>query len=309
MDEIKSFLTIEINPEKEPRKDALALNSGRSCFRYILRAFDIKNIWLPEFTCECIFDVAKEENINYKTYAVDDNFLPQCEFNQTDFILYTNYFGICNKNIKLLKEKYPNLIIDNAHGFYSSLEAGIASFNSARKFFGTADGAYLKCKKELSENFEEDISYKRSLYLLKAMEKTQKETIRDFELSECTIELNKKIKRISKLTRAILSGVDYKKAADIRLNNFKKYQKALYDINLLKPNLTDDIPMVYPLLNRDNKNLKAELEKNNIYLETYFETSNDQKRDILPLPIHQQLKSKDVEKIIKIIKVYEDLCR
>ena len=46
-----------------------------------------------------------------------------------------------------------NVIIDNAQAFYSKHQDRAYSFNSARKFFGVPDGAYLFGKAKLKKRF------------------------------------------------------------------------------------------------------------------------------------------------------------
>ena len=62
---------------------------------------------------------------------------------------------------------YKNLIVDNAHSFYSK-PSGLASFNSLRKFFqpkyGIKDGAYLYCNRVLEETFSQADEYKIENY-------------------------------------------------------------------------------------------------------------------------------------------------
>ena len=86
-----------------------------------------------------------------------------------NYILYTNYFGICTKNAKKLAKKYKNLILDNAQSFFTE-PIGLASFNSARKFFGVPDGAYLFCNKKIGEELQINKSYERFSHLLKRLD-------------------------------------------------------------------------------------------------------------------------------------------
>ena len=79
--------------------------------------------------------------------------MPTIIFDDNSYVLYTNYFGICAKNIKELAKKYKNLIVDNAQAFYMP-KYGIASFNSLRKFFGVPDGSFLMCDKTINEIFK-----------------------------------------------------------------------------------------------------------------------------------------------------------
>lgn len=75
-------------------------------------------------------------------YHIDDEFMPAQDFPKSAYILYPNYFGICDKNIDKLINLYPNLIVDNAHAYYAK-PRGFASFNSAKKFLPVTEGACL----------------------------------------------------------------------------------------------------------------------------------------------------------------------
>ena len=110
--------------------------------RYIIRNYDIKEMHVPFYLCPVIRRAVIKENCKPVFYHVNDDFMPVQEFDRDDFILYPNYFGICDKNASLLAEKYPHLVVDNAHSFYSE-PMGFASFNSARKFFPVYNGSFL----------------------------------------------------------------------------------------------------------------------------------------------------------------------
>ena len=69
--------------------------------------------------------------------------------------------------IEKLNKEYRNLIIDNAHSFYSAPQ-GIASFNSLRKFFPKIkDGAFLYTKKFSNINYPKD-NYSYNPHILKS---------------------------------------------------------------------------------------------------------------------------------------------
>lgn len=115
---------------------------ARDALKYLIKKFDIKEIHLPYYLCDVIRHSVVEMNCKPLYYHIDDNFLPTCEFNREDYILYPNYFGICDKNVKNLVDKYPKLIVDNAHSYYSQ-PSGFASFNAEHKFLPVEKGAYL----------------------------------------------------------------------------------------------------------------------------------------------------------------------
>ena len=123
----------------------LYLNLARNSLRYIIKTYGIKQLHIPYYLCNVIRQSIVRENCKPIFYHIDDNFLPDRDFNKDDFVLYPNYFGICGENANLLSEKYKNLIIDNAHSFYSEPK-GLACFNSARKFFNVYNGSVLWIK-------------------------------------------------------------------------------------------------------------------------------------------------------------------
>ncbi len=306
MKEIGGYFELEVNPVEsfKPHEGAICLNSGRSSLRYIIRASKIKKIHAPYYTCWCVFDTLKEENVEVEFYNIDKNFMPVCEFDENDFVLYTNYFGICTKQAKTLSEKYKNLILDNAQAFFAPLELGFASFNSVRKFFGVPDGSYLKCKGVLDLPFEKDISYKRALYMLKRHDLGANAAYQDFQLSEATFELNKKIKLMSNLTSHLLSGINFENARKQRLSNFQIYHNALKGTNELQFELDFlDVPMVYPYL-IEKEGLRQKLIENKIYVAKYWTPLDDYmyeskfEKYLLPLPLDQRYGKKDIEEVL-----------
>ncbi len=115
---------------------------ARDAFRYLIKKYEIKEVYLPYYLCDVMRHVVFEENCNSIFYHVDDDFFPMQDFDSDKFILYPNYFGVCDRNIDKLVKTYPKLIVDNAHAFYAKPK-GFASFNSAKKFLPVDDGAFL----------------------------------------------------------------------------------------------------------------------------------------------------------------------
>ncbi len=120
---------------------------ARNSLRYLTKTCNIKELYLPYYLCDVIRHAVFLENCHPNFYHIDDNFYPAQEFREKDYILYPNYFGICNKNVTLLEKIYPNLIVDNAHAFYMPPQ-GFACFNSERKFRNVENGSYLWIKTE-----------------------------------------------------------------------------------------------------------------------------------------------------------------
>lgn len=115
---------------------------ARDAFRYLIKTYEIQEIYMPYYLCDVMRHAAFSEGCKPLFYHVDDNFFPQRSFPTDAYILYPNYFGICDNNVDKLTKTYPKLIVDNAHAYYSKPQ-GFASFNSAKKFLPVTDGAYL----------------------------------------------------------------------------------------------------------------------------------------------------------------------
>ena len=275
-------------------KEYILLNTARNCLRYIIQSFCIKEIYVPFYTCPVVWQSIKKENCKIKFYHIDKNFMPKENLPEEDYILYTNYFGICSKNVKEITKKYKNAIIDNAQAFYMPPK-GIASFNSARKFLNTSDGAFLFTKKTLNKEFKTDFSHK--------IDKNDK-----FLFTQNELRLNKKdIMYMSKETLEIISDTDMDKERQIRLKKFDILHKALCTTNLLELSIEkDDVPMYYPYLNY-NGEIEKQLLNNNIYVERLWNkmpkntTEGIFQRHLMLLPVNDGYSKEDMQRIINII--------
>ena len=305
--EIGGYFGLELGGENiyEFNKSSVLLNSARSCLRYVIRAFGIKEIWIPYYTCPVVWQSVQKEGCKIKFYHINKEFYPEIEFEDDAYILYTNYFGVCGENVIKLAKKYKNLIIDNAQAFYMP-KFGIASFNSVRKFFGVSDGAILECDKCLDEKFEFDVSFERFSHLLKRIDVSASFGYGDFCKNDDSL-CNEPIKYMSNLTKSILASVDVNKAKQKRIENFRILSSQLNKKNELKLELGEyDVPMVYPLLLKKD-GIKQNLIKNKIYVATYWNPLPEDyqegifQRYLIPLPIDQRYNKADMEKIIEVL--------
>ena len=236
---------------------AILLNSGRNCLRYIVKAYNIREIFIPFYICPVIWQELRKENVKIKFYHIDQNFMPLETFPLDAYILYPNYFGICSKQVEFLAQRYENLILDNALAFFSEQE-GLATFYSPRKFFDINDGGILFVDKKLPDNFEQD--------------EDRFCEINDYN-SFCKNELsidNQPIKKMSLKTYATLKQINFAQEKQKRIKMFFSFHKYFAKNNSLKINLTEkDIPYQYPLLSCNVEKIVDFFDKNNIYLIKY----------------------------------------
>ena len=238
----------------------ILLNSARNCLKYILRAYKIPKIHLPYYICPVVRQAIREENVKMEFYHIDKFFMPKKNFAEDEYILYPNYFGLCDEQSEILSKKNKNLILDNAHAFFAP-QKGLASFSSPRKFFNVNDGGILEINTKISENFAQDED--RTL------------EIKDFE-SFCKNELSiddNPIKFMSEKTKNSLKNINFdEKISKIR-KIFSKIDQKLKKTNILNLHLLkNSTPMCYPFLTEDfeeEEKIAKMLKKEGIYLIKY----------------------------------------
>jgi hypothetical protein len=298
MKEIGGYFELDGTHGKLPWIPTVTLNSARNALRYILRAHGVKEIFVPRYTCQVVFDAIAAENCQIHLYEINENLSPAQQFPAQAFILANNYFGICGRNIDALESLYPNLIVDDAQSFYAR-PRGLASFSSPRKFFGLPDGGLAFLKKHLDEEFEIDTSYERCAHLLKRVDVNAQSAYADFCKNDKALE-NAEIKTMSKLTERILSMQDFNWARKRRLENFSFLHKTLGPENRLRINLAkDDVPMVYPFL-CENDGLREKLISKKIFVARYWPNCV-WNQNLLALPIDQRYDITDMKIILEAI--------
>lgn len=219
-------------------KKLIKLNLARNCLRYIIRAYNIKQLFVPYYICRTVINAVRKEKCIIKFYHINKDFYPLEAFPQDAYILYPNYFGICSRQVMALSQKYKNLIVDNAHNFYAP-DFGLASFNSLRKFFPLKDGAFLKISKLTDFEYETDkFSYSRF----------EKLNYADFTSNELRLD-KEEIKYISHVTEQYFSELNLEEEKLKRLTAFNMLDERFSAKNELNISLTSfDVPFIYPYL-------------------------------------------------------------
>ena len=275
--------------------EIIKLNLARNCLKYICKAYGINKILLPYYTCPVVWNSLREENCEVKFYHIDKDFLPTEKFEENEFILYTNYFGINSKNCKKLAKKYPYIIIDNSQGFFSE-PLGLASFNSLRKFFNVQNGAYLFTSKQLEQVFEVD---KIELQPVSMQEDYEK-----FLKNEIFLDAQKQIKTISPKVEKMMNDLDFETESIKRVRIFKQYEKVLKNFNNIQLDLNiGDIPYCYPF-SPNSEIIKRKLWSKNLVLLQLWKNfpksfiESEFLNDTIALPLDN---AEYAEKIIEII--------
>lgn len=310
MKEFGGYLEFEHYYGREYHKNAIALNTARNCLRYIIKKYNITEIYLPRYLCNCISDVCLGEKVNIVYYSINEKFEPQINnlLKSDSFIYVINFYGqLNNEYLFKLKQKFKNLIVDNVQSFFLKPITGIDTIYTCRKYFGVSDGAYLYTDEDLKMNYTIDSSYNRMKFLIGRYEKSGAEFFKDFHYNENLLD-NESIKYMSKITHNIMRSINYEDVISKRKNNFRILHNELMGKNIL--NIKNEAGLfLYPLLIDKGHFIKNKLISNKVYVPTFWpgvEKLVDDKSferklydDLVLLPIDQRYDEKDMEIILE----------
>lgn len=313
---IGGYFSLELpyTHNEEYHHNAIRLNSGRYCLEYILRVKKYTKVFLPYYMCDVILQPINKLGLEYQFYHIDRDFhiAERLHPQKGEAVLYCNYFGLMDQYVKKVANQYaPNIIIDNTQAFFCHPLSGIDTFYTCRKFFGVADGAYLYTDKEADFDIPQDYSSYRMLYLLNRLDKSSEEAFAEYHYNEASLN-HDKIKRMSRITRKMMTSIDYAAIKERRIKNFQYLEQGLSCDNLfLVKQRKGSVPMVYPFLYKDN-DLRRILIQNKIYVPTYWPNvqnwvssvswENTLTTYLQAIPIDQRYSQKDMQHIIDLIK-------
>lgn len=317
--EIGSFIELDLRKSGElytSETGIARLNTARASIFHAMRILGFRKIYLPHYLCSVVRDFLTRKGVQIFYYNISENFEPLIQSNEDDTaILIVNYYGIMSMaQMNLICKRFKNIIIDNSAAFFSSPLADCSNVYSTRKFFGVPDGSYLigHNAELLINDYHQDYSSPTSLFLLKRIEYGSQAVYNERMQNE--ERLNKSdVLKMSPLTRALLSGIDYTSIKNKRKENFLYAQDLFGSSNLLTPALTldkDIWPMIYPLLIEDC-DLVEKLKLQGIYTGRWwkhvlYEVPADSfeallSNFMLPIPIDQRYGKEELLKIQKVI--------
>lgn len=315
MNEIGGYFGLEQLVCNEYYRNLISLNSGRNALLYILKARKINKLYIPYFICDSVTDILEKTNFDFEYYNIDLDFMPifNKNINNYEYMYIVNYYGqLTDSNIILLKQKYKNIIIDNAQAFFQRPIENIDTIYTCRKFFGVPDGAYLSTNKIIDENLDVDVSKEKVTHLLGRYEGTASEYYNDFKNNEESYA-NEPLKYMSKLTHNILGAIDYRKVYDLRNKNYAYLDGKLGRYNKLNISMPKGA-FVYPFYMKNGIEIRKILTNQKIYIPTLWPNvlNNSQKNsieydyaaNILPLPCDQRYDQEDMDYLINVLLRY-----
>lgn len=312
MREIGGYIELDTYCLPMMHENAIALNCGRNALAYLLRARRIKKIWIPKLICNSVTSVCEREGVEYSFYSIGLDFHPvqEVELGDDEWYYFVNYYSqFDNAKIASYVDHYERVIVDHAQSYFQPPLPGVDTLYTCRKYFGVADGAFLYTDALLEEELSQDESFERMHFLQGRFERTASEFYSEYAANN-RLFATEPIKRMSKLTRNLLHGIDYEHIRRVRKENYRLLHHALSDINCLN---LDDQPgsFMYPLRLENGAEVRKKLQEKKIYIPTLwpdvfgwceeYEPEYDMAKNILPLPMDQRYDTQDMKYLTREI--------
>lgn len=177
MREIGGYIELDTYTGEMLHENSIKLNCGRNALAYLLRAKQIKTIWMPKFMCDSCDYVLSSYEVKIHYYSIGLDFKPHVEQRGDDWLYVVNFYGqLSNEYLASLGK---NVIVDNAQAYFQSPISGIDTLYTCRKFFGVPDGAILYTDKQI-EISEKDESFERMHFLLGRYERSAQEFYQEY---------------------------------------------------------------------------------------------------------------------------------
>lgn len=312
MREIGGYLELEHFNGSMLHDDGILLNCGRNALAYLIEAKGIKRIKLPYFLCDAVTNVCKKYGVQIEYYHIDKKCLPiDIDLTSGEWLYVVNFYGqISRDKLQALANRYSRIIVDNAQAYFESPLPGIDTIYTCRKFFGVSDGGILYTNTKTTDILQKDESFERMHFVFGRFEREASEFYQEASKNNDFFD-NEPIKRMSRLTKNILHGLDYAFIQCRRTENFSMLNKNLSNINRLKVNDVQGAFM-YPLMIDEASKIKKKLLEHKIYIPTLWpNVVNDLPHDwwewklannILPLPCDQRYGIEEMHYILRRIK-------
>jgi len=313
MKEIGGYFGLEQLVSNEYYNDLIALNNGRNTLLYLLKAKNIKKLYIPHYLCNSVSDMCSRNDYKFEYYNIDNEFMPVFNrlLNNDEYLYIVNYYGqLTNGKILDLKRQYTQIILDNIQAFFQKPVAGIDTIYSCRKFFGVPDGGYLFTDTKLNEVLEVDVSRDRMTHILGRYEGAASDYYSHFQNNDASFKIEP-LKYMSKLTHNILGAIDYERVRKIRNENYAYLESKLGGQNKLNLS-TPDGAFAYPFYLENGIEIRKALAQKKIYIPILWPNvlvdtpedwiEHDYAANILPLPCDQRYSIDDMKYLVEELR-------
>lgn len=256
----------------------LRTNSAKAAMYFAIRDLKARKIYAPYYMCRSVREMLRETGMEVEFYYLNEKLLPRLPHVEPEAaVLLVNYYGVMEEPVREealgLCGSCAGVVIDQSHGFFARPVPGegVTNIYSCRKFFGVPDGGYLVGKHSEISLEPETVSGHFS-YLVTSSEQGTNAAYKEKQESDRYFYGN--YKGMSRITRGMLSAVDYEGIRKKRRENLGCLHRLLGEKNRLEFSGTDAPAYLYPFLPKGpegtGKRIKSALVAENIYVPTLW---------------------------------------
>ena len=310
MSPIGGFLPLELAPGGERyHAQAAALTSGRACWHVVLRTCRPSRVHLPFYVCDAVLQPLRATATPFAFYRIDQLFRPDPDDEAAagELMLVVNYFGILTDTVEALAgQRRDRLVVDDTQAFFRRGTPEAWSFNSARKFFGVPDGAFLYGPASGVDRLPPSASGDCD-HLLARLAGDDQTAWEQFKAHEARIDVEPRA--MSPVSARLLAAADMVRACCRRRVNFAALHRRLGSMNTipLSDQMGHDGPMCYPFL-PDHDVDRPALHRLGVFVPVFWPEVHDRPeagfdrerllaRRLLPLPIDHRYGSDDMTRV------------
>ncbi len=320
MKPIGGYFELELPPParcRHPR--ALAYATGRACVAAILDAMSPSAVHVPAWACEALYEPMRRASVPLRLYGLGPTLAPAPipRIRPGELLVLINAFGTLDAVVaELAAALGDGLVVDNTQAFFAREIPGAWAFNSARKFFGVPDGAYLYPPRRMAAPAPAD-SHLSVEHLIARLGGDPEAGYRGFREHE--VLLSDAQPGMSRLAARILAAVDYRRVAETRRRNYALLHARLGSENRLEADLDAvHVPMCYPFLPRGRLEREVLIARR-IFVPRFWQSVLDRPGDdfawerqlaarLLPLPVDQRYGEEDMEHVARTVLELRSQC-
>jgi hypothetical protein len=291
-------------------RDGVALTSGRACFRAILESLRPSRVLVPFYICDAALEPLRLLGIPFEFYGLTPSLDPALSAWPADAgVLYVNFFDLKTSGADRLSAALgPRAIVDDTQAFFRRGRGSGWSFNSARKFFGVPDGAYVygPCARDVRPAPPDDAV--PAAHLASRLAGDQELAYEQYVAAEA--QVSAEVRLPSRASTRLLGSLAYEHVRAARRRNFSQLHERLADANALAMDLTldaDAVPFCYPFL-ASRPSLHQALWQRQIFVPRLwpevtsrpggpFPWERDLAARLLPLPIDHRYGPEDMARV------------
>ena len=315
MKPIGGFFELEVPRCSEAiHSGALRVTSGRAALLLALRKIQPRRMHVPFYICDSVLEAIAAAGADVNFFSLTNDFEAETprSIAPDECLLFVNYFGLQSDAAARIATQYgERAIIDDTHAFFARGYPNAWSFNSARKFFGVPDGAYLYSPDPIAEQLPPN-SDVHAEHLLTRLNGQLQEAFTQYQEAERHVSLEPR--GMSAMTARLLNGVSFSTVAERRRRNYRALDARLRERNRLHLNALDGdaVPFCYPFAAPEPE-LQARLWDQSIFVPRLwpevvtravpgFERERELARSLLPLPIDQRYDESDMKRVASAVE-------